>query len=56
MYARMYVCFFYLLYIEHAPLRSVVLHAMLQFIYVYSFVISIVHYLLSTLLHNIKVY
>ena len=51
----MYVCIF-LLYIEHAPLLSVVLHAMLQFIYMYSFVISIVHCLLSTLLHIIKVY
>jgi hypothetical protein len=46
----------FLLCMEHAPLLSVVLHAMLQYIYMYSFVISTIHCLLSTLLHNIKVY
>ena len=52
----MYVCIFFYLYIEHAPLLSVVLHAVLQFIYMCSRVISTVHCLLSTLLHIIKVY
>ena len=47
---------FFLLYIEHAPLLSVVLHAILQIIFMFSFVISIVHCLLNTLLHIIKVY
>jgi len=48
--------YFFLLYIEHAPLLSVVLHAMLQIIYIFSFVISIVHCLLNTLLLIVKVY
>jgi len=42
----------FLLYIEHAPLLLVVLHAMLQFIYMYSFVISIIHCLLGTVAHH----
>ena len=46
---------FFFTYTEHAPLLSVVLHARLQFIYIY-FLISINHYLLCTLLHIIKVY
>ena len=48
--------YFFKLYIEHAPLLSAVLHAMLEIIYMFSFVISIVHCLLNTLLHIIKVY
>jgi len=47
---------FFYLYIQHAPLLSAVLHAMLHFIYMYSFVIITVHCLLSTLLLIIKIY
>ena len=50
------VTFFKLLYIEHAPLPSVVLRALLQFLYMYSLVIKFIHCLLSTLLHVIKFY
>jgi len=48
--------YYYYLYIGHAPLLSVVLHALLQFIYICSRVISTVHCLLVTLLHIVKVY
>ena len=52
----LYLFFFFYLHIGHGPLLSVVLHAVLQFIYMYSLVVSIVHCLLITLLHIIKVY
>ena len=44
------------LYIRLAPLLPVVLHAVLQFIYICSRVISSVHCLLVTLLHIVKVH
>ena len=50
------VIFFIYLYIGHAPLLSVVLPAVLQFIYICFRVISTVHCLLVTLLHIVKVY
>ena len=55
-YIYIYSLYYFLLYIEHAPLLLVVLHDMLQFFYMYSFIIIIVHRLLGTLLHIIKVY
>ena len=48
--------FFFYLYIGHAPLLSVVLPAVLQFIYICFRISSTVHCLLVTLLHIVKVY